>query len=162
MKAELARKESDLGRAAAAADAQAALVDELKGQVDRGERERERLAQAVQNLEAQAAAAGGEAREAAGRAAALVAQLDEKTAELEAARVRLAAGVGCGGAGRLWACLARRAAGAAGLWAGSLAWACSPPGGRLHPARLGPPAVLKAALFSSSVWPRPRRRSCAR
>lgn len=87
LKAQLQRKESDLGRAAAAAEGQAALIDELKAQLEKGAQERERLVAANAQLQGQLGRRSEEGREANLRTAQLLAALEEKTAELEVAQV---------------------------------------------------------------------------
>lgn len=89
MRGQLQRKESDLGRAAAAQEAQAALLDELKGRLTQGEQDRERLVLQAQHLQAQLAKAGEEARESNQRVAQLITQLDDKTQRLEGAEAEL-------------------------------------------------------------------------
>jgi hypothetical protein len=87
LKGALQRRDSDLAKMAAAADAQAAEAEGMKAAAARSVAEREQLALQVAALQAQLAHGGDEAREAAARVAALQAQLDEKAAALEASEV---------------------------------------------------------------------------
>ena len=87
LQAQLQRKESDMGRLQLAGEAQAALVDELKCQVDKHAQEREHLAMQAQQLSAQLAKAGEASKADNLRMAQLAAALEEKTLALEAAEV---------------------------------------------------------------------------
>ena len=82
LQAQLQRKESDMGRLQLAGEAQAALVDELKCQVDKHAQEREHLAMQAQQLSAQLAKAGEASKADNLRMAQLAAALEEKTLAL--------------------------------------------------------------------------------
>lgn len=63
LKSQLQRKDSDLSRAAAAQEAAAAQVDELKSQLEKSQQERERLVGQQAQLQAQLAARVAEGKE---------------------------------------------------------------------------------------------------
>ncbi|PRW33926.1 kinesin K39 [Chlorella sorokiniana] len=89
LKSELQRKESDLGRALATQDAQAALIDELKAAGEKAAQEQERLRLQAQQLQAQLAKKDEEGREGNLRLAQLQAALEERTQALEVAQEEL-------------------------------------------------------------------------